>query len=59
MTKKVGRPTDEPKNHRESVRLSDNDMIKIDYCMKVTGLTKTDVIRKGVDLVYQKLKEKE
>lgn len=57
MNKKVGRPTDEPKNHRESIRLSDNDMMKIDFCMKVTGMTKTDIIRKGIDLVYQEVKK--
>lgn len=57
MDKKVGRPTDEPKNHRESIRLSDNDMMKIDFCMKETGMTKTDIIRKGIDLVYQEVKK--
>lgn len=57
MNKKIGRPTDEPKNHRESIRLSDNDMMKIDFCMRETGMTKTDIIRKGIDLVYQEVKK--
>lgn len=55
MTPRTGRPTQEPKYHRESFRLSDSDLEKIQFCMEQTGMTKTDVIRKGVDLVYKEL----
>lgn len=49
----MGRPTDAPKNNRESFRLSDDDMEKLKYCMKKSNLSKTDIVRKGIDLVYQ------
>lgn len=53
----MGRPTDSPKSYRESFRLSENDMKKIQFCMEVTGMSKTDVIRQGIDEVYQKIKK--
>lgn len=58
MTSKIGRPTQERKDHRESFRLSDSDMQKIKYCMEETGMSKTDIIRKGVDLVYKEITNK-
>lgn len=53
--KKMGRPTDSPKNYRESFRLSEDDMKKIQFCMGKTGMSKTDVIRIGIDKVYSEL----
>lgn len=55
--KKMGRPTEVPKNHRESFRLSDEDMEKLKICMDKTGMSKTDVIRAGIEAVYQKVRE--
>lgn len=55
--KKMGRPTENPKNYRESFRLSENDMEKVRFCMENTGMSKTDVIRQGIEEVYQKLKK--
>jgi hypothetical protein len=51
--KKRGRPTVSPKTYRESFRLSENDMEKIRACMEATGMSKTDVIRKGVECFYE------
>lgn len=56
MSPKTGRPTSEPKNNRESFRLSDEDIVKLKFCTEKTGLSKTDIIREGIDLVYAKLK---
>lgn len=58
MSPRTGRPTSEPKAHREAFRLSDNDISKLEYCVKETGMTKTDIIRKGIDLVYNEVKQK-
>ena len=58
MTPRTGRPTQERKEHRESFRLSDSDMKKIQYCMEETGMSKTDIIRRGVDLVYEEITNK-
>lgn len=53
----MGRPTENPKNYRESFRLSESDMEKIKFCMEKTELSKTDIIRMGIDEVYRKLKK--
>lgn len=57
MSTKTGRPTINPKQNRESFRLSDSDMEKLKFCMKEMGMTKTDIIRKGIELVYQEAKK--
>ena len=57
MSPRTGRPTDNPKRHETRIRMSDDDIEKLDYCCKVTGLTKADVIRKGIREVYKKVKE--
>lgn len=57
MKTKMGRPTDNPKSYRESFRLSEEDMNKIDYCINELNLNKTDIIRLGIDEVYKKVKE--
>ena len=58
MSPKTGRPTDDKKGHRESFRLSDRDMEKINICMSETGMSKTDIVRKGIDLVYREVTNK-
>ena len=58
IEKKLGRPTNAPKNHRESFRLSEDDMANIAFCMEQLHLSKTDVIRVGINELYNKLKEK-
>lgn len=57
--KKMGRPTDDPKTYIRSVRFSDADKAKIDYCIERTGLTAPEIIRKGVDAIYRSLTSKE
>lgn len=58
LSPRTGRPTDNPKGNYTGVRLSDDEIKKIDFCMKKTGMSKTDVIRKGIDLVYNELNKK-
>jgi len=55
--KKTGRPTDDLKNHELKIRMSDSYMEKLEFCQKKTGMTRVDVIRTGIDEVYQKLKK--
>lgn len=56
--KKMGRPTNNPKSNRESFRFSDEDIEKLEYCTKVTGKSKVDIIRIGIDKVYKELLHK-
>lgn len=52
----MGRPTDDPKTHELKIRMSDSYMVKLDFCQKELGLTRVDVIRKGIDKVFEELK---
>lgn len=56
MSPRTGRPTKDPKNLRLELRLSDSDAEKLDFCCKTLGMTKAEVIRKGIDEVYQMAK---
>lgn len=58
MAAKMGRPTDDPKPHNTRVRMSDAELKRLDYCAKVLGLTKADVIRQGIDRMYAEAKKK-
>ena len=51
----MGRPTDSPKNHETRVRMSDEDIEILEYCCKVTGRNKADIIREGIREVYNKI----
>lgn len=58
MSLRTGRPTNEPRKNWQGLRLSDNDIEKLEFCVRETGMTKTDIIRKGIDLVYQGITKK-
>ena len=55
MSPRTGRPTNNPKKNRLELRLSDDDAEKLDFCSKKTGISKAEVLRKGLDEFYQKL----
>lgn len=57
MSPRTGRPTSEPKKHETRIRMSDKDIEKLDFCCKKTGMTKADVIRMGIEKVYNELKK--
>lgn len=38
--------------------MSDNDIKKLDYCVKETGMNKAEIVRKGIDMVYQEITKK-
>ncbi len=56
-TAKIGRPTQSPKTHNTRIRLSDEDIAKLEYCKEATGMTYADIIRKGIEKVYTELKK--
>lgn len=55
MTKKMGRPTNDPKENYTGIRLSDEEIRKIKFCMERTGMSKTGVLRAGIELVYEQI----
>ena len=52
-----GRPTDNPKTLSTRIRLSEEDTQRLEYCAKVTGLRKAEIIRRGIKEVYEQLKK--
>ena len=56
-TKKIGRPTNSPKSTLTHFRMSDDDLRKLQYCSEHTGLNKSDIVRQGIDKIYQELKK--
>lgn len=55
MAKKMGRPTNDPKENYTGIRLSDEEIKKIKFCMERTGMSKTGVLRAGIELVYEQI----
>lgn len=53
-----GKMTDDPKAFQTKIRMSEEDIMILDYCVKVTGKTKADIIREGIRKVYAELTEK-
>ncbi|MFT9076003.1 hypothetical protein [Ethanoligenens sp.] len=51
---RTGRPTENPKTLSTRIRLSEGDVQKLERCCKVLGLTKAEVIRQGIEEMYQK-----
>lgn len=54
----MGRPTTDPKNHVARLRLSDSEKNKLDDCCKLTGMTITEVLKLGIDKVYEEYVQK-
>lgn len=52
-----GRPTNDPKVLNTRIRLSEDDVKRLEYCHQKTGFTKSEIIRKGIQEVYNKLKK--
>ncbi len=51
------RPKSEtPKNEQYRIRMTSEDKKILEYCCEKTGLTKAEVIRKGINIVYSDLK---
>lgn len=55
LGKKTVRPAADPKGNHIGIRLSDGEVEKIKNCIDKTGMTKTGVIRAGIELVYEKI----
>lgn len=56
VSPRTGRPTDNPKNKPMPVRLSESDMKKLEHCSKTTGKSKAEIIRMGIDTVYNEIR---
>lgn len=52
---KMGRPTESPKTNGYRIRMTDEDLRKLNVCCEKTGMSKADVIRLGIFKVYQEV----
>lgn len=58
MAPRTGRPTSNKKTERLEIRLAPNELALMQECADRLGITKTDVINRGVKLVKAELDEK-
>lgn len=56
--KKMGRPTDNPKNISLKVRLDSDTSEKLEKCSRILEVSKAEVVRQGVHKVYDDLNKK-
>jgi len=55
---KKGRPvSDNPRAEKVETRMSKDELDKLEYCCEVTGMTKSEAIRAGINLIYTHLKK--
>lgn len=52
-----GRPTEDPKTLNTRIRLSEDDVKRLEFCVEKTGMTKSEIIRQGIKEVYERLKK--
>lgn len=55
VSPRTGRPTEDPKKNQYRIRLSDKETEMLNYCCEQTGLSKSDIVRRGIEKVYQEL----
>jgi predicted DNA-binding protein len=58
MSPRTGRPTSDPKINQYRIRLSDKEIKMLEYCCEKTGLSKSDVVRRGIEKMYNELQAK-
>ncbi len=57
MSSKMGRPTEEPKRNWVGFRLSEKDIERLNYCSEKTGLSKAEIVRRGISVMYDKISQ--
>lgn len=56
MSPRTGRPlSDNPKNVRVETRMTKEDLEKLEYCCRVTGKSRSEIVREGIETVYARL----
>ena len=54
MSGKPGRPvSSNPKNNRITLRITDEELEKLEYMEYMTGLSKNEVLRKALNTMYK------
>ena len=53
--KKMGRPTTSPRVNQLRIRLSDEELLMLEKCCNETGMNKTEVVVKGIEIIYSEI----
>lgn len=53
---KMGRPTEKPKKNVFQIRITDEEEKLLKKCSEILGMTKRDVLIKGLEKVYEEIK---
>ena len=56
MTKRGRPPKDDSRDNQYRIRLSDQELEQLEYCVKKTGKTKAEIIREGIAKTYQAIR---
>lgn len=56
-TRKVGRPTESLKDYMLRTRLDKETLEKLDFLTKELKLSRSEVVRKGIDEQFEQLKK--
>lgn len=58
MANRIGRPPSKnPKKNDVRIRMTDEEVSMLNECSEKTGLSKADVIRKGIKMVHDQLQK--
>lgn len=58
MSPRTGRPPKEnPMDERIQIRVNREELQRLDECAKIQETTRSDIVRQGIDLVYEKIKK--
>lgn len=55
--KKLGRPTDNPKEISLKVRLDQGTSDRLDKCVQNLNISKAEVVRRGIHRIYEDLEK--
>lgn len=50
--------SDDPKKNQYRLRMSDEELKRLEFCCEKLNLTKSEVIRAGIDTMYQEALKK-
>ncbi|MCD8020852.1 MAG: hypothetical protein LUF92_15155 [Clostridiales bacterium] len=58
MSNRTGRPTDALKTIVKRARMSEEDVRKLQTCSNYLNKSESDILRMGIEMVYQQISEK-
>ncbi|WP_122788848.1 hypothetical protein [Intestinibacillus sp. Marseille-P6563] len=55
MSPNIGRPkSNNPRDLQYRLRLTEDEVNKLNFCCRVLGLTKAEVLRNGLEIMFEK-----